>query len=463
MNIVLTMSLSGSVSFLFFLLLRYGLGKKIGGRWQYLLMRITILYYLVPLPFLKKFYVWIGASVKEVLQIVGGPEVEYTYSSKGVVVNGGGEVFLNKVLEQRLLFITVWFSIAFIFMVIQIRQYLMEKKRVLNFEWKEPDEKDCEIGRKWSSCYGIKRKIQMLRCDGDSVSSPMVTFTMGIWKPVVFYSGCESEKKREMLLHHEMVHVKRVDALWKFLVLLMVCVHWYNPLVWVLKKEWHEVCEQSCDSEVLRGRSLDEIKIYAVMLINNATDMSGKQRWDVAFKRKNNKTKRRVEKIMTNYENRTKKWGKRVSVFLVVFFALLNSTTVFAYEDVQYRSVSVRDGEDLQGAVDSYLNNDMAFVPNGYEGELDNPFAGTYGLEEQRILYDVQFIDEEGNIYPVEENISVCATCEHTYVSGKVASHTVHSDGSCTVTYYEAKRCSLCGNVVKGAKLYDVNFDTCTH
>ena len=56
MNIVLTMSLSGSVSFLFFLLFRYGFWKKIGVCWQYVLMRITILYYLVPLPFLKKFY-----------------------------------------------------------------------------------------------------------------------------------------------------------------------------------------------------------------------------------------------------------------------------------------------------------------------------------------------------------------------------------------------------------------------
>ena len=36
------------------------------------------------------------------------------------------------------------------------------------------------------------------------------------------------------VLEHELVHIRRLDALWKPLLALTACVHWFNPLAWAM-------------------------------------------------------------------------------------------------------------------------------------------------------------------------------------------------------------------------------------
>lgn len=82
MNILLVMNLSGTCMFILYLLFRYGLGKKIGENWQYLILRITILYFLIPLPFLKFMYTKVWKRLKEVLDIEQSPWVQYLFSRR---------------------------------------------------------------------------------------------------------------------------------------------------------------------------------------------------------------------------------------------------------------------------------------------------------------------------------------------------------------------------------------------
>ena len=56
MEYLLVMSLSGSMMTGVYLLVRGLLKKKICARFYDLLARVAILYYLVPLPYLKKYY-----------------------------------------------------------------------------------------------------------------------------------------------------------------------------------------------------------------------------------------------------------------------------------------------------------------------------------------------------------------------------------------------------------------------
>ena len=53
---------------------------------------------------------------------------------------------------------------------------------------------------------------------------------------------------------HEATHIRRRDALYKWTVEIAVCVHWFNPVVRLLRKEIARACELSCDEAVLAGQ-----------------------------------------------------------------------------------------------------------------------------------------------------------------------------------------------------------------
>ena len=54
------------------------------------------------------------------------------------------------------------------------------------------------------------------------------------------------------MLCHERVHLQRRDYLFKPAALLICCVHWFNPLVWLAFYLMNMDCEMSCDEKVVK-------------------------------------------------------------------------------------------------------------------------------------------------------------------------------------------------------------------
>lgn len=69
------------------------------------------------------------------------------------------------------------------------------------------------------------------------------------------------------VLEHEFVHIQRFDVLSKLLLIAAVCVHWFNPLVWVMYVLANRDLELSCDETVLRRFGGDIRAAYARVLI----------------------------------------------------------------------------------------------------------------------------------------------------------------------------------------------------
>lgn len=82
--------------------------------------------------------------------------------------------------------------------------------------------------------------------------------------------------------------------------------------------------------------------------------------------------------------------------------------------------------------------------------------------EMEALSYDDFFTDEEGQIYQVTKNMSK-AGCKHDYRTGTRQIHTKNSAGGCTVYYYYANRCTLCGNVVMGECYQTLTNKVCPH
>ena len=58
-------------------------------------------------------------------------------------------------------------------------------------------------------------------------------FVMGIFHPAIYIPIGLEESERSYIICHEQVHIKRFDYLIKPLAYLILCIHWFNPLVWV--------------------------------------------------------------------------------------------------------------------------------------------------------------------------------------------------------------------------------------
>jgi murein DD-endopeptidase MepM/ murein hydrolase activator NlpD len=78
----------------------------------------------------------------------------------------------------------------------------------------------------------------------------------------------QDEGRLEYLFFHEYVHIRRLDILKKYLLTAVLCLHWFNPLVWVMFIVFNRDMELACDEAVLRQGGFESRKDYALLLIN---------------------------------------------------------------------------------------------------------------------------------------------------------------------------------------------------
>ena len=102
----------------------------------------------------------------------------------------------------------------------------------------------------------------------DHIPSP---FVMGLLRPKIYLPSTLKETERGYILRHEQYHIRRRDYLVKFLAFLALCVHWFNPLVWVAFVLAGKDMEMSCDEAVVKELGEDIRADYSASLLSLAT------------------------------------------------------------------------------------------------------------------------------------------------------------------------------------------------
>ena len=98
-----------------------------------------------------------------------------------------------------------------------------------------------------------------------------LSFVMGLIHPVIYLSSGLDPESRNVVLCHERVHLQRRDYLFKPAALLICCVHWFNPLVWLAFYLMNMDCEMSCDEKVVKLLGEESKKIYSYTLLEEAS------------------------------------------------------------------------------------------------------------------------------------------------------------------------------------------------
>ncbi len=118
---------------------------------------------------------------------------------------------------------------------------------------------------KWLAEHKCARKISIQRTE--AVDTPL---TYGLRKPVILLpKNLDLTEKAtiEYVLEHEYTHIRRFDQLYKFIMVLAVCIHWWNPLVWLMLYFFNRDIELSCDERVIGHGGTEEKKAYAMALL----------------------------------------------------------------------------------------------------------------------------------------------------------------------------------------------------
>lgn len=102
----------------------------------------------------------------------------------------------------------------------------------------------------------------------DGISSP---FVMGLFRPKIYLPSSLSEGEREYIILHEQYHIRRGDHVVKLLAFAALCIHWFNPLVWLAFFLSGKDMEMSCDEAVLRKMGPEIRGAYSQSLLSLAT------------------------------------------------------------------------------------------------------------------------------------------------------------------------------------------------
>ena len=102
----------------------------------------------------------------------------------------------------------------------------------------------------------------------DSIATP---FVMGVIAPKIYLPSDTPIAERRFIIAHERHHLHRGDPLWKLLGYLALCVHWFNPLVWLAFFLGGKDMEMSCDEAVLNRLGEDIRADYSQALLRLAT------------------------------------------------------------------------------------------------------------------------------------------------------------------------------------------------
>jgi len=92
----------------------------------------------------------------------------------------------------------------------------------------------------------------------------------GVVRPVILLNAeaADSHEEAEAIITHELAHVARLDWAKLLLARVAVALFWFNPFVWLLAREAHQLREEAADDAVL-ATDIDETE-YARLLVGVA-------------------------------------------------------------------------------------------------------------------------------------------------------------------------------------------------
>lgn len=201
-------------------------------------------------------------------------------------------------------------------------------------------------------------------------------FVLGIFRPKIYLPAALSPEEKQYILLHEQIHIRRFDHVVKVLSFLVLCVHWFNPLVWVAFFLSGKDMEMSCDEAVIKRLGNDVKKEYSSSLLALATGRRIVSGIPLAFGEGD--TKGRIKNVL-NY---------RKPAFWVIVITVLLVAALCVGLMANPKSSTTFNGS-------SYRVEEILYQAPMYSFGYTLDTAPQYSISSDYMLYSKQTTDED--------------------------------------------------------------------
>ena len=255
-KILLSLSVSGALLLLLILGLKPLYKNKFSKRWQYYIWIVVALRLLLPFTpdttiigsLFEKFDT--TAITNEIPTNPNVPVPADTGNSKAEPIQPNREITTAAMREPVDKYICLFFIWSALALVLFVRKVTVYQGFIQYIKAGNKEVSDIKILNLLSDCeekLKIKTRVE-LSCN-PLIASPML---IGFFRPRIILPAREWEDKElSYIFVHELIHYKQRDMFYKWLIQIVVCVHWFNPFVYLLEKEVNKSCELSCDEKVI--------------------------------------------------------------------------------------------------------------------------------------------------------------------------------------------------------------------
>ena len=433
MELLVCMSISGSIPVVICLLL-YVIQRE---NYNYILGRRLLLtgvfFYLVPVQLVK--YLLPKDALPETM-LIGRKADSYLSGTLSFWSEKQGDYIW--IPQWFNIFARIWLAGIIIFAIYEIIKYWRGAHSIRNYIFEKIEDPEDNL-----TYYLIP----------DEICGPC---TIGFFRQkIVFPESFPLHPDFIMVYKHEHTHLKNHDNLVKLLCLFVLCLHWMNPVAYLLLFLYIDTAEIVSDSVAVDGCTKEKRQDYAKLLVLEAatSDIRPAVWKNNLSGHKNNKEGKdfKTLKRRINYMMKEKRKGMLQRGIMVAVSALTvvaSAGTIMAYEPVSSSDESFEEfisDDALNNFGDDYIDYDSAnFVD----------FSQS----------DYVLIDSNGVQVTTEEDASsTYALCTHSMIPATFYTHAKNSSGGCTIKVYNCQRCEKCGYRANATYANTVTYAKCPH
>lgn len=372
---VFSMSLSGSLLILILILLRPLYRERFSKAWQYYVWLIVLLRLVIPYsPGFGLFNILFhqvprtqGTAVTEAyvqsapadqpFSIIDPDEFRETVSPAAPPPTASGHQ-IGPAPDFWQAAGILWLIGALLFFTYKGLRYVCFAREIRGNARRVTQERLTGLCEKTGVEMGIGKMLPIY--ESPYVTSPML---MGIWRPAVFLPETVTRMDPVSLSYvfrHELTHFKRRDLFFKWFAELVVCMHWFNPLVYAMSGGINRLCELSCDEAVAKDLDTNDKRKYGGTLLLAVSESVGDRR--SALTTTLCEDKRRLKERLSAILNAARKPKK------VIFASVLAAVVLFG-SGFCLGAFSAERGQETPGI--SPGEADVTVNKPGTSGEAD--------------------------------------------------------------------------------------------
>jgi len=257
MKTLLSLSVSGTLLLILILGLKQLYKNKFSKRWQYYIWIIVALRFLLPFTpdtsIVGSLFERSDTTLRVNESSVNSkePVTINADNSEGEQAQGNENVtFAPTIHNLYNIYVWLFFIWAVPVLILFVRKITLYQGFIQYAKAGNTKVSDIKILNLLSDCeekLNIKTRVELYH--NALIASPMM---IGFFHPRIMLPARELEDKElSYVFVHELIHYKHRDMFYKWLIQIVVCVHWFNPFVYLLEKEVNKSCELSCDEKVI--------------------------------------------------------------------------------------------------------------------------------------------------------------------------------------------------------------------